>query len=1025
MASIGKFNNAFVSMPAELTVAAANLNFDFSLVKVEAPKQYHGVRDALSATRRTEAETGQPHVTARKLGALFESLIPPVPHLLQAYGERVSEISATTKVDTSNYRDFGMFTPHAGLDATSIWAAATSGIGALAVHLLACMLARIWNEPEAISLWVELVERRKHEIMRGVQETNMGIAADVMAAQQHITREQLAHWDSSARAWLQTADSAKRLQQTQLMLIINNVRLPVNSSRDPYESVITAWTSGMSAMEKLIQGIPQHIRNGATLLSISAWHLYPDMVVLANTTKSIDQEDVLLNGGLLTISLQDGEVQDGVHWSLPLSRMRYYSPSVLIERRLASDTSRVSMEEFCVAVLGVFISPWTKICNDTEKLFDLVLHIHHLVGGEDSLHWLRLITGAIRTLRDSTGVMHQQYNKLLRQGIRSGPSFLTSSIPPRFMFGLDNFSSLFALFPDDYATKISFLRSIAATLHTTPETVVIRSRHPSVLMFYANLEHNSHSVPENYDLLRLDTEFDYASALPFRRTGKKRKIDLDPEGIVSHCQWVIGCPRDSLMSCKGTNCRCVSGADSDCICMRTNQYCGDSCHDRDSPCQSQSDPFPMAETQTVGCAGHCAGCFNHLQKCRIEENGDECILIPPERHEVVDEWRFRLKKPSSSDMEMYDFVLGDKYNCGIFKLYDAKVSRYRGDEEGDKARLEEIEFLLHHKALDKKRLCLQLQDWYMDSGLGLALDGIDFAKDLYHQLDGAKINLNVLGLRLDQTAWCKLGIDDLLEKTFACIAMFESGEFDIDPLSLQAVMALSSGDSIFAASSLLSDPTENTIEAPIQRVFGNLGRSEMILLVPPKTPVLRGNDAGAWNVINHEEFNGQFENSFSSTSLHLTFTDFELPLDIGVRGLRDARVVLKESLISLHDSGGHRGDLDILSIFSNPNVDCKKGVCKHKARENIACPAVIAGGLLNPDYHHLTSIDCWEELLDPPVHSKGIVRSTGNWQARLAAAAVSLQMGKKTIVLPQNACSLCLKNVNMESKFPRFEIIVA
>ncbi|EMR66652.1 hypothetical protein UCREL1_6361 [Eutypa lata UCREL1] len=201
MASIGKFNNAFVSMPAELTVAAANLNFDFS--------------DALSATRRTEAETGQPHVTARKLGALFESLIPPVPHLLQAYG----------------------------LDATSIWAAATSGIGALAVHLLACMLARIWNEPEAISLWVELVERRKHEIMRGVQETNMGIAADIMAAQQHITREQLAHWDSSARAWLQTADSAKRLQQTQLMLIINNVRLPVNSSRDPYESVITAWTS--------------------------------------------------------------------------------------------------------------------------------------------------------------------------------------------------------------------------------------------------------------------------------------------------------------------------------------------------------------------------------------------------------------------------------------------------------------------------------------------------------------------------------------------------------------------------------------------------------------------------------------------------------------------------------------------------------------------------------------------------------------------------------------------------------------
>lgn len=51
-----------------------------------------------------------------------------------------------------------MFASHLGADSTSIWAAVTSGPGAIAVHLLACMLARLFTDLEAISVWVELVE---------------------------------------------------------------------------------------------------------------------------------------------------------------------------------------------------------------------------------------------------------------------------------------------------------------------------------------------------------------------------------------------------------------------------------------------------------------------------------------------------------------------------------------------------------------------------------------------------------------------------------------------------------------------------------------------------------------------------------------------------------------------------------------------------------------------------------------------------------------------------------------------------
>lgn len=139
-------------MPKELTVAAANFNIDFSLMKVEAPKEFHGVRDALSKNRRNAAEEGQPHVTARRLGALFEAIVPPIPHLIQAYGNRVSAISSRTTTKSQKFPTSEIFAAHAGPDATSIWAAATSGRGALAVHLLACMLARIWKGPEAISL---------------------------------------------------------------------------------------------------------------------------------------------------------------------------------------------------------------------------------------------------------------------------------------------------------------------------------------------------------------------------------------------------------------------------------------------------------------------------------------------------------------------------------------------------------------------------------------------------------------------------------------------------------------------------------------------------------------------------------------------------------------------------------------------------------------------------------------------------------------------------------------------------------
>lgn len=245
-----------------------------------------------------------------------------------------------------------------------------------------------------------------------------------------------------------------------------------------------------------------------------------------------------------------------------------------------------------------------------------------------------------------------------------------------------------------------------------------------------------------------------------------------------------------------------------------------------------------------------------------------------------------------------------------------------------------------------------------------------------------------------------------------CIAWFESGEFDINPNDLKGVLALANGDSIYAASALLQDPSVDTSTKPIKRVFGNLGRPEMCLLIPPSNPRLAEPDLHSWKLVNHHAFDSKLQESFSSTSLHLTFTDFEMPLDVGTRGLRDRQVVLLESLVSIDDRGRNVGDLDILSMFKNEDLKISR-ICSHskKATDRI------------PD-HYLVSIDCWDEFLDLPPSNPAIFRAQGNWQARLAAVAAGLQVGKAIFVLPEKTCLRCVEECMLDST-KRVDIVIA
>ena len=134
--SLSKLSGSLGTLNLENNLALAQINFDFSLYKIEAPAEYRPLGASLTKRRRNAAEDGPQHVTARKLTALFESIIPPTPHLVKAYGRRSSEISGDKKINPEGTKNDGGFSSFVGIDATTIWAAATSSPKAVAIHLL-------------------------------------------------------------------------------------------------------------------------------------------------------------------------------------------------------------------------------------------------------------------------------------------------------------------------------------------------------------------------------------------------------------------------------------------------------------------------------------------------------------------------------------------------------------------------------------------------------------------------------------------------------------------------------------------------------------------------------------------------------------------------------------------------------------------------------------------------------------------------------------------------------------------------
>lgn len=1095
MASFGRISNSLVTGVNENTLALASLNFDFSLFKVEAPLEYSDIGNALTKHRRKNAEAGATHQTARKLGALFELAVPSVPKVISAYGERASEIIKTPGANPlGETAKHGPFANFVGVDATSIWAAATSGGTSIAIHLLACLLARAFPDPaESASIWAELVLERQYELLKYAEGPMVNVAhlAALNAAQQEISRAELRQWDTSARAWLRTADSVMQKKCIQFKLILKNLSINMGSGARPYPFFMRAWTQAMLGLERLLNSEPQSVTDGSILWAISSWHLFPNLLVLGNQTTNVSFEDALMpTAGVLTVGINtstaSNDYNSGINWSVALSHYRYYGTPVKAVGRI---DDRLTIDELYFVSLGSLLDSWKvppSMLDLSLQWFSALWKCVSRVKPSLQSHkpaWLENLAITADRYLASTEQARKEYSSLIAFGRRRGRNFLCNSrvrgggLPwfgLRYRYVLDTLSHESA-----HECGVQYLRHVAKTAGLKHDEALITAiwADTSGLDSKGELHEYTTAVPRPVlrtvktwadqdsleELPGLDSETEHSSGPSFRNfktehSGGLRRRDFEAEqfngphfhNLDFEAQHFSGLHPHGL----DFETEHFDGLDLDGLEFGTEPFSGLPMASRDSDLGSRSSGISKEK-----------GKFNDSPK-HVEE------LDLPVHSRPYATWTasFSIKNGSKQhgprDLRMFSqdskLPLNKKIDCtqrtrndGVgfsdcvahlpamdwFPKSPVTFTQVLGDSENklnlwitmsgsSRVRnlgwdnpalrtgqtgepfvdLEEAIAALQHTATmpsvvepimlwqyfegpdpyepqDFIKPLLEIIHPTRDacSMVINSLRSLALAHKIYSQLDGATVSSSIVDRGLHDVKWGAAGQQNTPTKSmvFSCIAMMETGTVHLDAERLGEVIALSSGNSIFVSSQLLKDPSTAVADYAVTRLVGNIGRSGISLLIPPPAAPLVRPLSSSWRAVNYSPFDGKREDNFKGTTLHLSFTSNEFPLDYGVTGIVDHQVFLVESIVSVLDAGTWVADLNVLGPLEQLADRCLRVPrplrCNH-SRE-----------ILSEALSKFAIVDTWEEVLDTPP-TIGLVRAHGNWCARLAAAILLSQL---------------------------------
>ena len=642
------------------------------------------------------------------------------------------------------------------------------------------------------------------------------------------------------------------------MLILKNIGFPIATMDGVYTSVMEVWLKAMATLDKLIQGMPQRVQEGAVLLGLSAWHLYPDMCALGHDSTMIHQKDVLIHeGGIITLGLAnaDPDRDDGIYWSLPLAHLRYYGDPVTRTASAGDQSSRVSVDQLQQVALGSILGTWGRLGTDLSTPVELISTIFDIVYPDmiEGPGWVRMVASAAQRFLQSHGKERAAMSRLVNFGIRRCPNFIAEAeLHPAPVFGLSNMKTLINLCPSIDA-QLTCLRKVAGSFGIQ-KTKGLLIRYLSMAKYI----------------------YTYFELVPRQGTKRTRAGVAKGESHMQDMHWVIN---EDLYP---------DTFDLSAPSRFTDEYINDRLI---AVCPPAIDMPPTA--------------FEFLY-------GDPKVaaVFRPSPEVELPNW----SRTNIVGLDQLSSVLAS----GII---DRKTLKRHLDTIG----LDQSSSALVSKSTDweailtmRRRLGRFVNNpqysapEYFDS-----LDALHEAQKIFGRLSNAAVDLKVTSKPLYSWKWRasdREGQEPSLAHAFACIATFETGNLDLDPSDIRkaAVMALSCGNSMYVAERMLSDPSEILAPYAVRRIIGNIGRPGLSLLVPPERPRLPKPDYTSWNMVNHSAFDGHMEDNFAGTSLHLSFSEYQLAVDIGAHGGRDQEACYIEAIVSVYDRGRWIADLDIL-----------------------------------------------------------------------------------------------------------------
>lgn len=694
------------------------------------------------------------------------------------------------------------------------------------------MLASIWTAPEAVSIWAEVIAERKR-MLSNLSENDSLHYSSLAASQVTISREQISLWDSSIRAWLFTANEACKFSHTQLRLIIENVGLGVNAVTTVYPSVIEAWLNAMTTVEKVLCGEGQSVLTGAPLLGLLSWHIYPDLLVLGETTKSIQLKDPLVpSGGLITLGLSGRDsLPSGVSWSLPLKYMRYYGHPVKSTGNVNFQTSRLTMEQLSQIALGCVVQGWTEGHTGLLQAAELITLIADLLcnsspddrgsmNADWSNDWLAALRAAAKALLNADSGQQSECLKLIRTAQRRYRNFLAGegeTVPP--LFGLCDPATFMEIIREP-EHRIEVLREIWKQYEDTGAQMIIQ-----------------YTINGSFECASVRQRSIITSGSKRTRQGSLTGLNDSHRGC--HVRWLAA-------------------------------------------------PDPFSETE--------------MQKKRSEDillAGEEVVYIG--RNSGFPPWDksfsisgteiptipFDLRPYTEYDLKDLKFVPLQRNIGGsdLAALYGAgDLRRPKSKTTNNTISLPIFTKALGQHMIDAEISKLMIMHSLSQSDMLVSLRALSTVEKIFKKMPGFTTPIKVAKTGIWKGKWIPKQGADLrtdqndfrlsLEQTFACVTLFESGGFNLEPEHLREVMAISSGNSLFVPKVLLQDPCKDVHCSEIERITGNLGRPGISMLVPPKDPKILPLSDDCWIHINHNVFSGKRENCYPNSTLHLTFTGY-------------------------------------------------------------------------------------------------------------------------------------------------------